>query len=53
MQARSTTSSYGEYVGGLLAGPRPSFVNDAPWRIDVEPAQADWDAPHHRETLAA
>lgn len=39
--------------GGLLAGPRPSFVNDAPWRIDVEPAQADWDAPHHRETLAA
>ena len=38
--------------GGLLAGPRPSFVNDAPWRIDVEPSQADWDAPHHRETLA-
>ncbi len=31
--------------GGLLAGPAPSFVNDAPWRIDVEPAQADWDAP--------
>jgi hypothetical protein len=28
-------------------------VNDASWRIDVEPAQADWDAPHHRETLAA
>ncbi|MGH3204082.1 MAG: hypothetical protein ACRDOA_08090 [Streptosporangiaceae bacterium] len=39
--------------GGLVAGPRPSFVNDARWRIDVEPAQADWDAPHHRETLAA
>jgi hypothetical protein len=35
------------------AGPRPSFVNDAPWRIDVEHAQADWDASHHRETLAA
>jgi hypothetical protein len=30
----------------------PSFVNDTPWRIDVEPAQGDWDAPHHREALA-
>jgi hypothetical protein len=46
------TTDFGAF-GGLLAGPRPSFVNDAPWRIDVEPAQADWDAPHHRETLAA
>jgi putative glutathione S-transferase len=34
--------------GGLVEGPRPSFVNDAPWRIEVEPAHADWDAPHHR-----
>jgi hypothetical protein len=41
-----------EELDERLAGPRPSFVNDAPWRIDVEPAPADWDAPHHREVLA-
>jgi len=39
--------------GGLLAGPAPSFMNNASWRIDVEPAQAGWDAPHHRETLTS
>jgi putative glutathione S-transferase len=38
--------------GRLVAGPRPSFVNDAPWRIDVEPAFADRDSPHHRGALA-
>jgi len=38
--------------GALAEGPRPSFVNDAPWRIHVEPVPADWDAPHRREALA-
>ena len=33
------------------AGPAPSFVNDADWRIRVEPCQADWDAPHGRQIL--
>jgi glutathionyl-hydroquinone reductase len=37
--------------GKFGAGPRPSFVNEAPWRIAVEPAHADWDSPHHREAL--
>jgi glutathione S-transferase/putative glutathione S-transferase len=37
--------------GAFAAGPRPSFVNDAPWRIDVEPYHADWDSPHHREAI--
>jgi len=37
--------------GMFAAGPRPSFLNDAPWRIRVEPVHADWDSPHHRETL--
>jgi putative glutathione S-transferase len=31
------------------SGPAPSFFNDAPWRIPVEPYQADWDEPHGRE----
>ncbi len=35
--------------GGLLRGPRPSFLNDGPWRITVEPRVADWDAPSRRE----
>ncbi len=39
--------------GRFGEGPRHSFVNDAPWRIDVEPVRADWDAPHHREALAS
>ena len=33
------------------AGPTPSFVNDADWRIPVEPYQADWDAPQDRQIL--
>jgi putative glutathione S-transferase len=34
-------------------GPKPSFFNDAGWRIEVEPYYgADWDAPHGRERLA-
>ena len=37
--------------GGLATGPRPSFVNDGPWRIKVEPSLADWDAPSRRERL--
>ena len=45
------TTDFGAF-GRFGAGPKPSFVNDAPWRIDVEPAQADWNAPHHREALA-
>ncbi|MCW2920077.1 MAG: glutathione S-transferase [Actinomycetia bacterium] len=31
--------------------PKPSFFNDASWRIAVEPHRADWDAPHGREKL--
>jgi glutathionyl-hydroquinone reductase len=38
--------------GAFAAGPRPSFVNDAPWRIDVEPHQADWESPHSRAALS-
>jgi putative glutathione S-transferase len=33
------------------SGPAPSFYNDAPWRIRVEPYQADWDEPHTRDRL--
>jgi glutathionyl-hydroquinone reductase len=33
------------------AGPSPSFFNDAPWRIRVEPQAADWDEPSGRERL--
>jgi len=29
-------------------GPKPTFLNDATWRIPVEPYHADWDAPHGR-----
>jgi len=28
---------------GLSGRPKPSFVNDVPWRIAVEPRLADWD----------
>ena len=45
------TTDFGAF-GRLAEGPRPSFVNDAPWRIDVEPVPADWDSPHHRAALA-
>ena len=33
------------------SGPAPSFFNDAPWRIEVEPYQANWDEPAGREQL--
>ena len=36
---------------GLVRGPKPSFVNDAPWRIRVEPHLADWDGPAGRDHL--
>ena len=37
--------------GGLVRGPKPSFVNDAPWRIRVEPRLADWSEPPGRDHL--
>jgi glutathione S-transferase/putative glutathione S-transferase len=37
----------------LSSGPRPSFLNDGPKRITVEPEDADWEAPHGRERLSA
>jgi glutathione S-transferase/putative glutathione S-transferase len=37
--------------GGLVRGPRPSFVNEAPWRLSVEPRLAGWDEPPGRENL--
>jgi glutathionyl-hydroquinone reductase len=33
------------------SGPAPSFFNDAPWRIQVDPHRADWDEPHGRDHL--
>lgn len=45
------TTEFGAFGLGTR-GPRPSFVNDAPWRISVEPVSADWAAPHRREALA-
>jgi putative glutathione S-transferase len=41
------TTDFGTFRLGRR-GPKPSFVNDAPWRIEVEPVPADWDSPHHR-----
>ena len=35
--------------GGLVRGPKPTFVNDGSWRIRVEPRLADWDAPPGRD----
>jgi putative glutathione S-transferase len=35
--------------GGLVRGPSPSFLHDAPWRIRIEPYLAEWDAPSGRE----
>jgi hypothetical protein len=37
--------------GGLVRGPRPSFVTEAPWRLPAEPKLADWDEPVRRENL--
>jgi len=36
---------------GLTRGPKPSFLNDGPWRIKVEPHLADWDEPSGRARL--
>ena len=37
--------------GGLVRGPKPTFLNDGPWRIKVEPRPADWDEPPGRGRL--
>jgi glutathione S-transferase/putative glutathione S-transferase len=37
--------------GGLVRGPKPTFLHVAPWRIEVEPRLADWDTPSGRERL--
>jgi glutathionyl-hydroquinone reductase len=46
------TTDFGAF-GRFAEGPKPSFVNEAPWRIAVEPVPADWDTPHQREALAS
>jgi putative glutathione S-transferase len=46
---RDTTDP--EMLTAPRRGPKPSFFNDAPWRISVEPRAADWEAPHGRERL--
>ena len=38
-------------IAAFGSGPAPSFVNDAPWRVRVEPFLADWAEPHGRERL--
>ena len=37
--------------GAFGSGPAPSFFNDAPWRIHVDPFRGDWDQPHGRERV--
>jgi glutathione S-transferase/putative glutathione S-transferase len=37
--------------GGLVRGPKPTFLHVAPWRLEVEPRLADWDTPSGRERL--
>ncbi len=37
--------------GGLVRGPKPTFVTDAPWRIQVKPRLADWAEPPGRDHL--
>jgi putative glutathione S-transferase len=46
------TTDFGAF-GRFAEGPKPSFVNEAPWRVAVEPEPADWDTPHQREALAS
>jgi putative glutathione S-transferase len=41
------TTDFGA-LAGFTRGPKPTFFNDAGWRIAVEPHLADWDAPHGR-----
>jgi glutathionyl-hydroquinone reductase len=38
-------------IAGFGAGAAPSFFNDAPWRIRVDPYRADWDEPPGRDHL--
>jgi glutathionyl-hydroquinone reductase len=40
-------------IAAFGSGPSPSFFNDASWRIQVDPYQADWDEPHGRERAPA
>jgi glutathionyl-hydroquinone reductase len=42
------TTDFGAFAR-FGSGPPPSFLNDAPWRIKVDPYRADWDEPHDRE----
>jgi glutathionyl-hydroquinone reductase len=44
------TTDFGAFAR-FGSGPSPSFLNDAPWRIKVDPYRADWDEPHDREQL--
>jgi glutathionyl-hydroquinone reductase len=44
------TSDFASF-GGLVRGPKPTFVNEAPWRIRVEPRLADWDVTPDRGKL--
>jgi hypothetical protein len=44
------TTDFASYRG-LADGPKPTFLHAAPWRIDVEPRLADWDAPPGRDHL--
>jgi glutathionyl-hydroquinone reductase len=47
MPAFRETTDFAAYAA-FGSGPAPSFFNDAPWRIRVEPRSADWDEPHGR-----
>jgi glutathionyl-hydroquinone reductase len=38
-------------IGAFGSGRAPSFFNDAPWRIHVDPYRGDWDEPASRERL--
>lgn len=40
-------------IARLPEGPRPPYFHDAPWRVLVEPYEADWESPHGRERLGA
>jgi glutathione S-transferase/putative glutathione S-transferase len=44
------TTDFASFAG-LTRGPKPSFLNDGPWRIKVEPLLANWDEPPGRERL--
>ncbi|MEV5408909.1 glutathione S-transferase C-terminal domain-containing protein [Thermopolyspora sp. NPDC052614] len=38
-------------IARLPEYPAPPFFHDAPWRVLVEPYEADWESPHGRELL--